>query len=114
MPLIKIHTSVTVQPGLGDDIMKECTEMAAQAFGKPSKYVMAMIDTVPMTMNGQHLPCAYVEIMNIGSPIPETNKALSASLCALLEKKLGIHAEQIYINFTCKSGNEWGWNGTTF
>ena len=40
--------------------------------------------------------------------------SISAALCGLLEERLGVSADRIYISFDDVPARLWGWNGSTF
>ena len=111
MPLINVHTSAT-HVSNAQELLKELSAVLADSTGKPEKYVMSMLQTdLPMTFGGSSEPCCYVEIKSIGSIRPP---AMTELFCKLIESKIGISANRIYINFEDIEAGNWGFNGQTF
>lgn len=111
MPLINVRTSLPAVED-ADGLLKDLSKALANETGKPETYVMTLLELgVPMTFSGSNDPCVYVEIKSIGALKP---KAMSAAFSALLEERLGIPANRIYLNFEDIDASSWGWNGGTF
>jgi hypothetical protein len=51
--------------------------------------------------------CAFVDVRLFGSSNKQKNDQLSAAYSALLNKKLGIPTERIYLNFTGFGSGTW-------
>lgn len=51
---------------------------------------------------------------SIGGLNRAVNRQLSEQIGALLQERLRIPPERIYLGFTNVSTENWGWNGTTF
>lgn len=112
MPYIQLQTNQKVEQK--DELVAELSRLAAEATHKPESYVMASVcDGITLTFAGSGEPAAFVQFKSIGLPESET-KAISASVCGFLEKKLGISSGRIYIEFASAKGSLWGWSGGTF
>jgi phenylpyruvate tautomerase PptA (4-oxalocrotonate tautomerase family) len=115
MPLVHITTSAKhPEQDVCNAMLKELSRTLAKHFDKPEKWAMtALAPRTEMTFGGSTAPACYVEVKNIGLLQPEKYQALSATLCAQIEKDLNVDRDRIYIEFTNAPGTLWGWNGTT-
>jgi phenylpyruvate tautomerase PptA (4-oxalocrotonate tautomerase family) len=117
MPLLSVRTSAP-QPDLeaADALLLEISGKVARHLGKPESYVMTSLEAgVPMTFAGSRAePVAYLELKSVGSIRAEATQAMSAELCQLIERHLGVPAARTYIEFSPCEGYLWGWNGRTF
>jgi phenylpyruvate tautomerase len=114
VPLLKIETNQPLTAEQRQELLRQASARAAQVLGKPERYVMVSLSHNPdMLFAGEDAPLAYLELKSIGLPGQRTGD-LSAALCALLEERLGIPAERIYIEFTDAERHLWGWDGGTF
>ena len=116
MPLIQVKTSVS-QPEstVIESLLKTLSANLAQHLGKPESYVMTSFDSdVNMTFAGTFDPVCYLEIKSIGSMSPTQTKAMSKDFCQVIEDKIGVSKNRIYIEFADAKGSMWGWDGSTF
>ncbi len=112
MPYLKIQTNVKI--GDKQKWMSEATTLLSDMLGKPSAYIMVVIqDEQAMMFAGGSGPLAFAELKSIGLPENET-KALSSRLCDFIESTTGIPSDRIYIEFSNARGHMFGWNGSTF
>ena len=114
MPLLKISSSVRVDDQAAGELALEASRLVAAATGKPEMYVMVTVEASAIAMGGTKGPAAFGDVRGIGGLTPKVNKQISAGLCALLEKRMGIPPERIYITFTDVAAQNWGWKGATF
>lgn len=116
MPLIKVQTSATApEPTAVEGLLKTLSAKLARHLGKPESYVMTAFEPeVAMTFAGTTDPVCYVEIKSIGSMNPTQTKAMSQDFCLVINDKLGVPVNRIYIEFADAKGTMWGWNGSTF
>ena len=116
MPLIQLDTSCDLSDSeKGKTIAAEISRLAAVGIGKPEKYVMVSVrDNVIMTMSGTNTPAAFVSVKSIGGLSKQVNQKLSAEICQMLQKELGIAGDRIYLNFEELPPTHWGWNASTF
>jgi len=114
MPLLKIQTSVQIDPAKREAVMKEISACAAEVTGKPQDYIMVFLGTGDACMAGTTGPAAFVDVRAIGGVNAETNGNLSQRLCGLIEANLSIPADRIYITFTDVPAANWGWDSKTF
>lgn len=111
MPLINVKVASS-QIENKTELLKELSEELANQTGKPEKYVMCLLQTeVPMTFGGTDDPCCYVEIKSIGALHPSQ---MTKSFCKIIESRLGIPSNRIYISFADIVPSQWGYDGQTF
>lgn len=114
MPYLKIQTNQSPDPEAGRALMADASALVADRLGKPERYVMVELQgTAPMLFAGTDAPLAYLELKSIGLPGSATAE-LSAALCELLEQKLGVPRDRVYVEFADAERHMWGWNGGTF
>ena len=116
MPLIKVQSSVA-NPKKADieSLLTTLSAKVAKHFSKPESYVMTIFESdIPMTFGGTFEPVCYVEIKNIGTMSSNQTKAMSEDFCQVIEDKLGVAANRIYIEFNDAQRHLWGWNKGTF
>ena len=116
MPLIKVQSSV-VKPEKADieNLLTTLSAKVASHFGKPESYVMTIFESdISMTFGGTFEPVCYVEIKNIGKMTSTQTKAMSQDFCQIIQDKLGVAANRVYIEFNDAERHLWGWNRGTF
>ena len=114
MPLISLKTSIKLPEDKLESLLADMSKIVAESTGKSEQYVMAIVETADFMMGGHLSMAAFAEVRGIGGLSSEINGKISERLCALLENKLEIAPERIYINFTNIPAENWGWNGSTF
>lgn len=116
MPLIKVQTSVTApEPSAVEGLLKVLSAKLAKHLSKPESYVMTAFEPdVAMTFAGTTEPVCYVEIKSIGSMSPAQTKAMSQDFCQVINEKLGVPTNRIYLEFADAKGAMWGWSSSTF
>lgn len=112
MPYLHIRTNARIDDETA--LLKRCSASVAEALGKSERFVMLSIDSEqPMSFAGTSEPCAYLELKSLGLEPGQTN-SLSATLCELMARELGIAPARVYIEFTPGERALWGWNSGTF
>jgi len=114
MPLIRLETSAALTDTVKAELAGALSDITANAIGKPEAYVMASVSEASMTMAGEAGPAAFADVRSIGGLNQGVNRDITKRVCALLEDKLGIPANRVYISFNDVSGVNWGWNNSTF
>jgi phenylpyruvate tautomerase len=114
MPLLALHTSVSLSDQQRHDLLAPLSKIVAEGIGKPERYVMITVSEKTMLMAGIEGPAAYVEIRSIGGLSGAVNRKLSERICALLQERLGIPPDRVYLGFTSVGAENWGWNSGTF
>ena len=115
MPTVKLTISKKFDRNEKENLALELTALVAKEIGKPETVTQAIVaDDAVVSFGGNFLaPSAFIFVMSVGGLNPEVCKRLSAALCALLGK-YGVSGQRVYINFSEKRGDEWGWNSDTF
>ena len=114
MPYLKIQTNQSVNSNNEQALLQQASALVATELGKPESYVMVNIESSqPMLFAGTNEPTAYMELKSINLAESKT-KDLSAALCHLLNTKINIPTERIYIEFTNIPRSMWGWDKSTF
>ncbi len=114
MPLLRIETNVTADEDQCQTLITEASQTVARELGKPEQYVMVALEpNARMLFAGGPAPLAYLELRSIGLAENQT-APLSAALCDLMERTLGIRKDRVFINFASVPPAMWGWNGGTF
>lgn len=115
MPVIKVQTSATPEPSLVEGLLKTLSAKLSKHLSKPESYVMTVFEpSLAMTFAGTTEPVCYIEIKSIGTMTSEQTQAMSEDFCQVINEKLGVPINRIYIEFTDAKGYLWGWNGRTF
>ena len=113
MPMIE--AKVTMQlPSEKRDILKSEFGKAVSIIGKPESYLMInLIDNQDLYFGGNKLDKgAYVEVKVLGSVDGEASDKMTAKVCEILEKELGIPGNAVYVTY--HPVKDWGWNGSNF
>jgi phenylpyruvate tautomerase PptA (4-oxalocrotonate tautomerase family) len=115
MPLLKIVTSAeTPREPQRSELLRAASSLLARQLGKPEAYVMTcLMPEASMTFAGNAEPSVYAELKNVGLFTPEHTRRLSAELCALLSKALGVPPSRIYLEFSNAEPHLWGFDGDT-
>lgn len=112
MPVLNIQTNQAISDE--QSLLAEASKLVARELGKPESYVMVILQPpVPMLFAGTDEPLAYLELKSIGLQESQT-AGLSAALCQLLNDKLAIPPQRIYIEFADAPRKMFGWNSGTF
>jgi phenylpyruvate tautomerase len=114
MPYLKLSTTESIPDERSPQLLDQLSKLMAQQTGKPERYVMVQVEGgKAMLFAGHNQPLAYVECKSIGLTAAQA-KAISSSLCRLLNDTLQIPSDRVYIEFSNCPAEYWGWNGSTF
>jgi len=114
MPFLKLNTNMTINAEQQSQLLGELSQLLAKETGKPERYVMVKLSgDIAMVFAGNTEHAAYLECKSIGLTSSQT-KNLSASICQLLNKRLSLPQDRVYIEFSNCPAEFWGWNGSTF
>jgi phenylpyruvate tautomerase len=114
MPYLKIQTNHPVAAEKAVQFIKSASLLVAEGLGKPERYVMVALEPpVAMVFAGSDDPTVFMELKSIGLSDNQTPK-LSASLCQLVNRELGVASDRVYIEFQDAPRKMWGWDGSTF
>jgi len=114
MPLLRIQTNVDVDEDRQRALLTDASTCIASALSKPEQYVMVVVEAgQAMMFAAREDAAALVELRSIGLPQARTPE-LSEALCGLLQERLGIPSDRVFINFLDVPRALWGWNNRTF
>ena len=113
MPFIDSKITVPVTAEEKEKIKSELGK-AITTLHKTETYLMVGIeDNYDLWLAGKRLEKgAYVSVSLYGSAAPEDYDKLTAQICDLYAKELGIPGDAIYVSYHPVS--DWGWNGSNF
>lgn len=115
MPTLNLSTNVPGNRVDNSDLVRALSKAVASSVGKPEQYVMVSVQTdKPMCYAGTEEPCAYAELISIGSIGGDKNKKISASIAEVVKSKVGVDSSRFYIKFTDVGPSDFGWRGSTF
>ncbi len=114
MPYLSLNTNIELDDSQTSGLLEDMSLVVATATGKSEGYIMTEIESAKsMMFAGSRDPLAYLECKSIGLTSTQA-KNLSASISQLLQSKLKIPVERVYIEFSHCPAELWGWNGSTF
>ncbi len=107
MPFIKIMLSDTANIDK-QQIMKEISRIAGEETGKGETKIMVAITDADFLMRGEAADCAFIDVRGIGKIEREINDKISSKAAAVITALTKIPADNIYLNFTDFSRDNWG------
>ncbi len=115
MPLVIVRTVVELAEDAQVSLLQECSQGIAKRTGKPEAYVMATFERVPsMLMAGSSAPACLIEVRGVGAFTKTQAKELTAWLCEVVQRRLGVDGARVYVNFLGFDASMWGFDGSTF
>lgn len=114
MPYIKTTVSKKIDSDVKAELKKEYGKLIEIFPGKTESWLMlSFFDDVDMAFKGSSdKEYAFVEVSIFGGASDSSFDRFTASLCELLNKKLGISKDCIYVKY--EESTRWGWNGNNF
>eukprot|EP00762_Andalucia_godoyi_P005516 ANDGO_00517.mRNA.1 Macrophage migration inhibitory factor homolog len=114
MPIVSITTNVS-EPQDCADILGEVSRRVSEALQKPEKWmsVSGKFNAL-MMFGGTTAPCAQVAVRSIGGISKENNVGTCKAIMAVLESRLGILPERVYVVFDDLASENVGWSNNTF
>ena len=114
MPYLKIQTNLPLGKKSEHSILRIVVVRSSTEWEKPEALVMvALQPDTAMLFAGTDDPVAFLELKSVGLPARKT-KALSRSLCELIEQHFGIDRGRVYVKFIDVQRGMWGWKGDVF
>ncbi|MCT4604367.1 MAG: phenylpyruvate tautomerase MIF-related protein [Marinifilum sp.] len=114
MPYLKVQTNKSFSNKKQQSFLKDCSSLISLELGKPEKYVMTAFEPkIEMSLSGSYDPVVFLQLKSIGLPDTKT-KDLSNKFATLVEEKLKIPKDRVYIEFMDVPRGFWGWNGILF
>ena len=113
MPFIDTKVTVRVTPEQKEEIKAELGRLIT-TLNKSESYLMVGIeDAYDLWLGGKKLDKgAYVAVSLYGDAPKASYDKLTGQICKLLESRLGIPGEAVYVTYHPVS--DWGWNGRNF
>lgn len=113
MPFIDSKITLTVSPEKRETLKAELGKAVA-ILGKPESFLMVGFeDNYDLYMGGKRLEKgAYVAVSLFGNASGSAYENMTAKICELYEKELGIPGNAVYVTY--HGVNDWGWNGRNF
>lgn len=114
MPYINVKTTKKVSDDKCESI-KSALGKAIECFpGKSEAYLMVCIeDEKKIWFTGDNSKdSAVVDVQLLGSVNPSASEDMTAAVCNILEKELGLSPSRIYVKY--EGYDDWGWNGRNF
>lgn len=113
MPFIDSKITLSV-PQEKREVLKSELGKAVALLNKPESFLMiGFEDNYDLYMGGQKLDKgAYVSVSLFGNAQKSAYENMTARICELYEKELGIPAKSVYVTYHGVS--DWGWNGQNF
>ncbi len=116
MPFVRIETNQKVDDASARALLEEITHLVHAAQGAPEDMIAGAVHGgIPMSFGGDAAaPAANLQVINANLPRDVTS-ALSRSLGALLQDKLGVSPARAYVFFQeFRDPHLVGWNRATF
>lgn len=113
MPFIDSKITVPVSQEKREVIKSELGK-AISLLNKPESFLMiGFEDNYDLYMAGNKLEKgAYVSVSLLGKASKPAYANMTATICELYERELGIPGEGVYVSY--HEVNDWGWNGQNF
>lgn len=113
MPFIDSKITVPVSAETKETIKTELGKAVA-ILSKPESFLMiGFEDNYDLYMGGRKLDKgAYVAVSLFGNASSSAYEQMTAKICEIYEKELGIPGNSVYVTY--HGVNDWGWNGRNF
>ena len=109
MPYINVSTSAKIEDK--KKLLEEISILVSSLTNKSKRFVMAKLDDNSEMHFDDESPCCFLEIKSIGSLNPSE---MAKPISNLVNEKIGIPIDKIYISFEDVPASMWAWNGRTF
>ena len=108
MPMFALTTSASIA-GKEEALKAGLGKAVALLPGKSEAHLMlSLTGDTPMYFHGEKSDAAFLDVSCFGSGRPEAYARMTAAVCALFEKELGIAPADVYIKYS--ETTNWGWN----
>lgn len=113
MPFIDSKITLPVS-GQQKEVLKAELGKAVALLGKPESFLMVGFeDNYDLYMGGKKLEKgAYVAVSLFGNASASAYENMTAKICELYERELGIPGNAVYVTY--HGVNDWGWTGRNF
>ena len=114
MPFLMIKTNLDLEKQTIQALLNHASRVVAKTLKKPESYVMVNVcANEHMVFGSTSMPTVYMEMKSVGMT-KEQIPVLSKTLTAMIEQKLKVPSNRVYIEFASVPGILWGYDGTTF
>lgn len=112
MPFVNVITNTEISKDQ-EIAVKSQLGKAIENLGKTENWLMVGFNCgTPLYFKGENAPAAFVDISVFGSSSDAQCEKMTAAVCGIVEKELGIPASRTYVKYTGTS--QWGWNNSNF
>ena len=113
MPYVNTITNVSIPKAVEKELAAEFGKNIGLIKGKTENWLMLnFTENSTMYFAGSDAPTAMVEIQIFGKASDEEYDALTKATCKLINEKLSIPENRIYVKY--EEFNRWGWNNINF
>ncbi|MBQ7363537.1 MAG: hypothetical protein IJW48_03690 [Clostridia bacterium] len=111
MPYINTATTKEISKEMKAELTRELGEAISLLPGKSEEWLMLRFEGgADMAFRGDcEGDTAMVEVSLLGKAAPEALSALTARITEILEDKLALSRDRVYIKYF--ETDKWGWNG---
>ena len=112
MPCLELSTNVRIQDRSA--LMRSLSDCVCVGLGKAETYMMVIVKgETPMLFGGSEEPVAHLTLRALGLK-DDAIRRLARELTELVQEKLGIESQRIYIVFMDADLGKWAFDGRTF
>lgn len=112
MPCLELSTNVRIQDKSA--LMRSLSDCVCVGLGKAETYMMVILKgETPMLFGGSEEPVAHLTLRALGLK-DEAIRGLAAKLTELVQERLGIESQRVYIVFMDADLGKWAFDGRTF
>ncbi len=113
MPFIDSKITLPVQPEQKENIKSQLGQAVSLLNKSESFLMVGFEDNYDLYMAGKKLEKgAYVSVRLFGEASSDAYNRMTAEICRIYEKELGIPGNAIYVTY--QGLRDWGWNGQNF
>lgn len=113
MPFIQVKTTAEIDSAKKAVLNDALCRITKESLGKGENWIMtAYEDKASLCFQGSEENIAYVEVKAFGAPSAAGADKMTAGVCQLMEKELGIPVNRTYVSYW--GTDKWGWNGGNF
>ena len=112
MPFVNVNTNTKITKAQEIAVKSEMRK-AIENLGKTENWLMVGFNPeMPLYFQGSDAPAAFVDISVFGKSSDAQCEQMTAAVCDIVEKELGISASRTYVKYSGTA--QWGWNRSNF
>lgn len=113
MPFIDSKVTLPMTEDKKEKVKAELGQAIATLNKSESFLMVGFDDEYTLYMGGKKLDKgAFVSVSLFGNASSDAYNKMTAQICSVFEKELGIPQDSVYVTYTGIS--DWGWNGRNF